>query len=427
MKIYKYKDLSKERIDILCSRQGTISKNIIDIVDNISKDIIKDGDNAIRELTQKFDGILLERFAVNDDEIEKSANLVPDEVKSAIIRAKDNIFKFHEQQVEAAPKKIETSKGIFCWRKFKAIENVGLYIPGGTAPLFSTVLMLIIPAILAGSKRIVICTPPNNEGKIAPEILWTANMLGVTEIYKVGGAQAIFAMSYGTKQISKVDKIFGPGNAFVTAAKMKISSRTAIDMPAGPSEVLVIADKNSNAAFVASDILSQAEHGTDSQAVLLCDCSNKIDEIIAETDNQLEQLPRKDIAKQALSISYAVKIDNMKEAFEYSNIYAPEHLILSLDDFEQYIDIIENAGSVFCGKYSSESFGDYASGTNHTLPTSGFAKSYSGVSVSAFGKWITFQEVTKQGLNDLGETVEIMADREGLFAHKNAVTIRKNS
>ncbi len=425
MKLYTYNNLTNKQIELLCSREYLLSEATINAVNEIAEQVRQSGDEALQQLTKQFDGVALDNFKVSAQEIDESENLISNELKQAIKIAKDNIWKLHENQTKSIVEdKIETTPGVFCWRTFTAIEKVGLYIPGGTAPLFSTVLMLAIPAQIAGCKKIVLCTPADKTRKVAPAILWAAKLLGLNEIYKVGGAQAIFALAYGTKQISKVDKIFGPGNQYVTAAKMKASSIVAIDMPAGPSEVLIIADKTSNIKFVAADLLSQAEHGADSQVVLLCTDKKKTDEILIETTKQLQKLQRKNIASKALDNSFAVVVPNLDTAFEFSNSYAPEHLILAFDGFGKYLAKIQNAGSVFCGKYSSESFGDYASGTNHTLPTSGFAKSYSGVSVTSFGKWITFQEVTQEGLDNIGEDVAIMAENEKLFAHKNAVNIR---
>ncbi|MGL4391834.1 MAG: histidinol dehydrogenase [Fusobacteriaceae bacterium] len=428
MQIYKYEKLLKDKsqLEKLCSRSAVLSEEILSAVNSVEAKILSDGDKALKEFTKKFDGADLENFLVSEKEFDVAEKLVDEKLKSAIKIAKENIEKFHRAQLQNFyEKKVETSTGVFCWKKFTPIEKVGLYIPSGSAPLFSTVLMLVIPAKISGSKEIYICTPPNKNGEVAPEILWTAKLLGVTKIFKVGGAQAIFALAHGTASIPKVDKIFGPGNSYVMAAKMKVSQKVAIDMPAGPSEVLIIADKNSDAKFVASDVLSQAEHGPDSQSVVVSDDRKKLDEILQEINIQLENLPRKNIAAQSIKNSFMIFTPNINSSFEFSNLYAPEHLILSLDEFQKYLELVKNAGSVFCGKYSSESFGDYASGTNHTLPTSGFAKSFSGISVESFGKWITFQEITKTGFENLSSTVEIMAEKEELFGHKNAVTLRR--
>ncbi|MHA1538960.1 MAG: histidinol dehydrogenase [Alphaproteobacteria bacterium] len=429
MKIYTYQNLTNTEKEALCTRGDTLSEKVVQIAHDIGKQVKKDGDAALFTLTEKLDKAQLQTLRVSEDEINAADTKVSSALKEAIKTAHDNIKKVHTAQFsgDKTEDKIESTTGVFCWKKFQAIDTVGLYIPGGTAPLFSTILMLGVPALIAGCKRIILCSPPNSAGEIAPEMLWTASMLGITEIYKLGGAQAIFALANGTESIPKVDKIFGPGNAFVTAAKMEVSAHTAIDMPAGPSEVLVIADSTSNPAFVAADLLSQAEHGTDSQVVLLCTDSTKRDKILAETEKQLAELPRKEIAAEALKKSFAIDVPDLAAAFAFSNEYAPEHLILSFDSFADYLGDIENAGSVFCGKYTPESFGDYASGTNHTLPTSGFAKSFSGVSVESFGKYITFQEATEKGLQNLGGKVELMAEHEELFAHKNAVTIRKKN
>lgn len=440
-KFQKISDLEK-----LCERSSVDLSKTLEIVTDIEKNILKKGDEYISELTKKFDGVSLTNFRVSDEALKKAENQVDDDLKQSIDRAYENIWKFHESQKIASPssrgiegeqliqskdaalspltkeriKKIETSKGITCWQEFRAIERVGLYIPGGTAPLFSSVLMLAIPAQIAKCKRIVLCTPPNP----APEILYTAKKCGVTEIYEIGGAQAIFAMAHGTEQVPKVDKIFGPGNSFVTAAKMKVSAFTAIDMPAGPSEVLVMADENANAQFVAADLLSQAEHGIDSQSVLVCSSATKAEEIITETLTQVEALPRKDIAIESLRNSFAVIAESIDEMIEVSNTYAPEHLILQIENWEKILSKIVNAGSVFCGPYSCESAGDYASGTNHTLPTSGFARNYSGVNLLSYGKMITFQEVSKAGINDLGPDIMRMAKAEQLEGHSKAVEYR---
>ena len=349
------------------------------------------------------------------------------ELKQAIEQAKNNIEVFHTSQKEE-PKIIETTKGVQCWRKSVGIEKVGLYIPGGTAPLFSTILMLAVPAKVAGCKEIVLCTPPNKEGKVNPVILYTANLVGVTKIFKVGGAQAIGAMTFGTETIPQVYKIFGPGNQFVTKAKELVQEYgVAIDMPAGPSEVLVIADETSNPSFVAADLLSQAEHGTDSQVILVSNNKGIIGEIENELEKQVNELPRKDIAQKALKNSRTVYFDSIEEGIDFSNEYAPEHLIIASEKADDFIEKITNAGSVFLGNYSCESAGDYASGTNHTLPTYGYAKNYSGVSLDSFVKKITFQKLSKEGIQNIGNTIELMAEAEGLQAHKNAVTLRLKS
>lgn len=426
MKKYTYNRLSKKEINKICERGGIDMDKIRPIVRGIKDDVYTRGDEAIRELTQKFDGVALEKFAVTEAELEASVAKVDKEFMDAIEVAIDNIRKFHRSQVINPMKveKIETSPGVACWRESRAIERVGLYIPGGTAPLFSTILMTVVPAQIAGCEKIVLCTPPNP----APEILYTAKFLGIpaADIFQIGGAQAIFAMSGGTEQVPKVDKIFGPGNAFVMAAKIMASEVVAIDMPAGPSEVLVVADENANASFVAADILSQAEHGADSQSVLVVNSESKCDEILEAVQVQLEKLPRKEMTQKSLDHSYAVIVENWEDGMDFSNAYAPEHLILNLKEsiLGPIQKAIKNAGSVFVGANACESFGDYASGTNHVLPTSGFARNFSGVSVDSFVKKITFQSLTDQGVKELGPAVEVLADREELFAHKNAITVR---
>lgn len=427
MKTYDYGVLSEKEIAELCKRKGADLQKIFPIVQGIEKLVVEKRDKALQELSNKFDEVDLDVFLVSDQEYKEAAGLVSEELKEAIKTARDNITKFHKTQLIQEPK-VEVMSGVTCWRESRAIEKVGLYIPGGTAPLFSTILMSAIPAQVAGSEKIILCTPPGRgTGKVAPEILWTADLLGIREVYKVGGAQAIFAMTYGTEQIPAVDKIFGPGNQFVTVAKIIASQRVAIDMPAGPSEVLVIADQTSNAEFVAADLLSQAEHGTDSEVVLVCTSEAKIREVETRLIASLQTLPRKEIAERALSNSYCVKVDNMEEAVTFSNKYAPEHLIIAFENYQSLLPNIKNAGSVFCGPYACESFGDYASGTNHILPTSAFARNYSGVSVDSFMKKVTFQDLTKEGCKTLGPSVELMAAAEELQAHKNAVTVRLNS
>jgi histidinol dehydrogenase len=395
-----------------------------DIVRQVFSAIEQDGDNALIKYTLKFDKVALESIEVDKETIAKSGNHLSEELKNAMSQAAANIRKFHEsQQEKSAP--VETVKGVRCWRESRPIERVGIYVPGGSAPLFSTVLMLAIPAKIAGCKEITLCTPPSVNG-IHPAILFAANFVGVDRIFSVGGIQAIGAMTYGTETIPKVSKIFGPGNQYVTMAKQiaQTSSRVTIDMPAGPSEVLIITDASCNPAFVAADLLSQAEHGTDSQVVLLSDSEEIADKVIAEINIQLEMLPRKDIAALALENSRIVVLDSIDECVSLSNEYAPEHLILACNDARQVAKQIVNAGSVFIGNYSCESLGDYASGTNHTLPTNGYAKNYSGVSLDSFVKKITFQEISAEGITNIGRTVEIMAAAEQLDAHKNAVSIR---
>jgi len=386
---------------------------------------VKDkGDKAVKKFTKEFDEVKLKMLAVSEKEINAAEKLLSTELKDAIQQAKANIEKFHRSQLEEI-KVIETMPGISCWRKSVGIEKVGIYIPGGTAPLFSTVLMLAVPAVIAGCKEIILCTPPSKDGSINPAILYAANLCGVTKIFKSGGVQAIAAMAYGTESIPKVFKIFGPGNQYVTTAKQLIQKEgVAIDMPAGPSEVLVIADETAIPEFVAADLLSQAEHGADSQVVLLTTSKAVVNKVQKCLEEQLNELPRKEIAAKALANSKIVLLNSIEEAIELSNLYAPEHLILSCNSSESLIDKIISAGSVFIGNYSPESVGDYASGTNHTLPTNGYAAMYSGVSVDSFVKKITFQQLTKEGLEKIGSTVMQMAAAEGLDAHKNAVGIR---
>lgn len=399
-------------------------EEISEIVHNIFEEVKKNGDQALFDFNKKFDAVDIENLSPSIDEVQNSENLISEDLKNAIQTAKENITKFHQSQ-KAEIQKIETTKGVICWRESRAIEKVGIYIPGGTAPLFSTVLMLAIPAQLAGCKEIILCTPPDKKGEINPAILYTAKLCGITKIFKTGGAQAVAAMTFGTESIPNVYKIFGPGNQFVVAAKeLAQNYGVAIDMPAGPSEVLIIADENAVPEFCAADLLSQAEHGSDSQVIFISTDAKILEETMEETQEQLENLPRNEFARQSLSNSHFILIKSLDEALEFSNLYAPEHLILAITDFEKYIPAIENAGSVFLGNYSCESAGDYASGTNHTLPTNGFAKNYSGVSLDSFVKKITFQNLSKEGIQNLGKTIEVMAEAEGLFAHKNAVSIR---
>ena len=382
------------------------------------------GDKTIKKMTKEFDGVKIKNLLVSEKEIREAVALVQDELKDAIHTAKNNITAFHSLQVQKELA-IETMPGVKCWRKAVGIERVGLYIPGGTAPLFSTVLMLGIPAKLAGCKDIILCTRPQKDGTINPVVLYTAQLAGITKIFKAGGAQAIAAMAYGTESIPKVYKIFGPGNQYVTCAKQLIQAENiAIDMPAGPSEVCILADDTANASFIAADLLSQAEHGADSQVLLVTTSKQITDKVKDEIDKQIEQLSRKKLALQSLANSKAIVVNNIDEAIELVNEYAAEHLIISCNDDEAIAEKIINAGSVFLGNYSPESVGDYASGTNHTLPTNGFARSYSGVSLDSFVKKITYQKLSEEGLFNIGKTVEIMAKAEGLDAHANAVTIR---
>ncbi|MDR0823998.1 MAG: histidinol dehydrogenase [Prevotella sp.] len=390
----------------------------------VLSDIKERGDKAVYEYEEKFDKVKLNSLFVSKAEIDDSENLVSDELKAAVRQAKENIEKFHRGQIFET-KKIETTKGVTCWQKAVGIEKVGLYIPGGTAPLFSTVLMLAVPAKIAGCKEIILCSPPNKEGKIHPAILFAAREAGVDKIFKAGGIQAIGAMAYGTESVPKVYKIFGPGNQYVMAAKQLVSLKdVAIDMPAGPSEVQVIADETSNPCFVAADLLSQAEHGVDSQVVLTTTCESFISDVLYEIESQLFELPRRWIAEKALQNSKLILLKDNREIIDMTNEYAPEHLIIETAEYMDIADEIVNAGSVFLGNYTPESAGDYASGTNHTLPTNGYAKAYSGVNLDSFVKKITFQRITKDGIRNLSGTIEVMAENEELFAHKNAVVLR---
>lgn len=402
---------------------GDIEARVAEILDAVKQQ----GDAALERYTKQFDGVDLKVAAVTADEISDAAGQLSDALKGAIRQAKENITRFHAAQREQ-PIVIETMPGVTCWRRSVAIENVGLYIPGGTAPLFSTVLMLGVPAVLAGCRNMVLCTPPDRDGKIHPALLYTAGLLGIRNIYKVGGVQAIGAMAYGTETIPKVNKIFGPGNRYVTCAKQLISKAgIAIDLPAGPSEVAVFADDGCVPAFVAADLLSQAEHGEDSQVLLVSASLGVIDAVKVALAGQLPALARRDIAQKALVNSKAVLVQNTAEALELLNAYAPEHLILACRNAAQVADGVVNAGSVFLGNYSCESAGDYASGTNHTLPTNGYATAYSGVSLDSFVKKITYQELSREGLRNIGPAVELMAEAEGLDAHRNAVSIRLKS
>lgn len=391
---------------------------------NILSDIREHGDRAVGKYTMRFDKIKISDPKVSARELNAAGKKLDKKLKQAIEVAYQNIYKFHKEQV-LTPRKIATMPGVACWRENRPIQRVGIYIPGGSAPLFSTVLMLGIPAQIAGCAEVVMCTPPAADGSIHPAICYAARMCGIRTIYKTGGVQAIGAMAYGTAQIPAVDKIFGPGNSYVTLAKQLVSQQgIAIDMPAGPSEVLVMADDSCTPAFVAADLLSQAEHGPDSQVVLVSTRAYVVDAVIKELHLQLEQLPRKEIAAQALRHSKAILVKQPKQAVQIINDYAPEHLILAVTDTQYYTDRVYNAGSVFIGHYTPESAGDYASGTNHTLPTAGFTRTYSGVSVDSFVKKITYQEISRTGLQRLGPTIETMAEAEGLHAHRRAVSIR---
>lgn len=422
MKIYRYPE--RKTWPELTKRPAIEREEISGLIAEIFEAVEKKGDQALVEFNKKFDKAETLQITVTEAEIENAAGQISENLKKAIGQAKENISKFHTSQIQET-EKIETTPGVVCWRENRAIEKVGIYIPGGTAPLFSTVLMLAIPANIAGCKEIILCTPPDQNGCINPAILYTAQLCGISKIYKTGGAQAVAAMALGTESISKVYKIFGPGNQFVVAGK-EYAQRygVAVDMPAGPSEVLVIADHKAVPEFCAADLLSQSEHGNDSQVVFITTDFKVFNETIEAVEKQVKKLPRNETARQALQHSCFILTENLENAVEFSNLYAPEHLILAMEDFEKYIPMVENAGSVFLGNYSCESAGDYASGTNHTLPTNAFAKNYSGVSLDSFVKKITFQHLTKKGLQNIGKTIEIMAEAEGLLAHKNAVSIR---
>jgi histidinol dehydrogenase len=408
----------------LITRPTAEKASLNELVNTVFNEVKENGDKAVFQYCKTFDKVDLTNLTVSEDDVKNASSQLSDELKAAIQLAKNNIGKFHKAQKQPI-EKIETTKGVFCWRENRAIESVGIYIPGGSAPLFSTVLMLGIPAMLAGCKEIILCTPPNNEGKINPAILYTAALVGITKIYSIGGIQAIAAMTFGTETISAVNKIFGPGNQYVTAAKqMAQNFGVAIDMPAGPSEVLVIADKTCNPVFVAADLLSQAEHGADSQVILLSNNEDVINDTLIEITKQLQALPRKNIATKAIENSKAILLNDIEECIALSNLYAPEHLIIAVENSNTIVSQITNAGSIFLGNYSCESVGDYTSGTNHTLPTNGYARNYSGVSLDSFVKKITVQQLSKEGLQNIGPSVELMAEAEGLWAHKNAVSVR---
>lgn len=398
-----------------------------DTVAEILADVRQRGDKAVMECEERFDHAVLDRLEVTAEEIDEAWRTVDDDLKEAIITAHDNIRTFHESQ-RFEGRKVETRPGVTCWQKSVAIESVGLYIPGGTAPLFSTVLMLATPARIAGCRDIVLCTPPDRNGHVHPAILAAARVAGVSRIFKAGGVQAIGAMAYGTETVPKVFKIFGPGNQYVMAAKQQVSLHdVAIDMPAGPSEVCVIADDTADATFVAADLLSQAEHGTDSQVIMITTSERMVELVTAEVERQLNELPRKEIAVKALENSKLIIVANKQEAMDLSNVYAPEHLIIQTDDYEALAEKVMNAGSVFLGRYACESAGDYASGTNHTLPTHGYATAYSGVNLDSYCRKITFQHLTPEGVRNIGPAVERMAAAESLDAHKNAMTVRTDS
>ncbi|WP_116768947.1 histidinol dehydrogenase [Maribacter litoralis] len=412
--------------DVLKRPTQTVA-DIEGLVNGIFEEVRSNGDGILKKYTEQFDKVVLENMLVSEAEIEAAKSLVSNDLKEAIKLAKSNIEVFHEAQ-KTDRVEVETAPGVTCWQEKRPIQKVGLYIPGGTAPLFSTILMLAVPATIAGCKEIVLCSPPDKEGKLNPAILYAANLCGVTKIVKVGGIQAIAGMTFGTETIPQVYKIFGPGNQYVTVAK-QIATKygVAIDMPAGPSELLVVADDSANAAFVASDLLSQAEHGVDSQVILVSTSKAIIDAVEKEVAQQLEDLPRKEIAKQAIANSKLIYVVNDQEAIDLINEYGPEHYIVCVENEDYYIDNTYNAGSVFIGNYTPESAGDYASGTNHTLPTNGYAKQYSGVNLDSFLKSMTFQKINEEGIQNIGKAIELMAEAEGLEAHKSAVTLRLNS
>lgn len=417
-----------ERLEwnFLLKRSALQTESLRETVCEILEKVRTQGDRAVIGYEEQFDKVKLNSLEVTEKEFEEAEKEVDIKLKAAIMQALNNIQTFHSSQ-KFESKKIETLPGVTCWQKAVAIEKVGLYVPGGTAPLFSTVLMLAAPAQIAGCKEIILCTPPDREGKIHPAILYAARVAGVKRVFKAGGVQAIGAMAYGTSSIPKVYKIFGPGNQYVTVAKQQVALRdVAIDMPAGPSEVAVLADETANPTFVASDLLSQAEHGADSQAILITTSETLIDKVAAEVDRQLSELPRKSLAEKSLQSSKLILVRNMQEAIDMINEYAPEHLIIETKDYTDIAEKIINAGSVFLGSYSPESAGDYASGTNHTLPTNGYAKAYSGVSLDSFIRKITFQEITREGIATIGPAIQVMAANEHLDAHKNAITVRLN-
>ena len=415
---------NKNKVSELLKRPIKSFESIERTVNYIFKDIQLNGDAAVKKYARKYDNVDLNDFFVSSEEIELSKNLVSNELKMAIELAKSNIEKFHKAQITKSIR-IETTEGVICWQEKRAIEKVGLYVPGGTAPLFSTILMLAIPAKLAGCKEVFICTPTDRMGVINPAILYTANLCGINKIIKIGGIQAIAAMTFGTENVPKAFKIFGPGNQYVTIAKqMATKYNVAIDLPAGPSELLIYADETANASFIASDLLSQTEHGEDSQVILVSRSRTLIDEVEIEISQQINQLPRKEIALRAMSNSRLIYCESQIDALEMINDYAPEHLIICVKNENEILGKIQNAGSIFLGNYSPESAGDYVSGTNHTLPTNGYAKNYSGVNLDSFLKTITFQKISKKGLRGIGSAIEEMAMAEGLFAHKNAVTLR---
>lgn len=422
MRIMRYPE--REVWKKILERPHTDISALNGVVDDILEDVRNNGDEAVRRCELRFDGVSLKSLAVTEDEIENAVRSVDAELKEAIELAHSNIGKFHMAQ-RTTEHKVETMPGVSCWQKSVAIQKVGLYVPGGTAPLFSTVLMLATPARIAGCDDIVLCTPPDKNGNVNPAILVAAKTAGVDKIYKIGGVQAIGAMAYGTETVPKVYKIFGPGNRYVMAAKQRVSlDGVAIDMPAGPSEVCVVADETSNVEFVAADLLSQAEHGTDSQVLLISTSESVAVRVSEEIDRQLAVLPRRDIAARSLENSLCIIAHDGSEAMEISNAYAPEHLVIATEDYDVLTDKVVNAGSVFLGKYACESAGDYASGTNHTLPTHGYAMAYNGVNLDSYIRKITFQHITPEGVMSIGRAVEVMAENEQLEAHKNAMTVR---
>ena len=414
----------REDYAALLQRPHKDAADLGSIVAGVLHDVRREGDTAVLRYEEKFDKVCLASLAVSEEEVQEAEHLISDELKQSIRLAHANIHRFHQAQ-RMQPVSVETAPGVHCWQKSVAIERVGLYIPGGTAPLFSTVLMLATPAKIAGCADIVLCSPPSPQGKLHPAILYAARVAGVNRIYKCGGVQAIGAMAYGTETVPKVSKIFGPGNQFVTCAKQQVSmTDVAIDMPAGPSEVAIVADRTCHPRYVAADMLSQAEHGMDSQSILFTDSEQVAHDVLRELEVQLESLPRKEMAMASLRHSRIVVLRDMEEAFGICNEYAPEHLILAMDSALEWTDRVVNAGSVFLGHSSCESAGDYASGTNHTLPTSGYAKAYSGVNLDSFCRKITFQHLTPQGIQSIGRAVEVMAEAESLDAHRNAMTLR---
>ncbi|MCG2461325.1 histidinol dehydrogenase [Flavobacteriaceae bacterium F89] len=415
----EWKAILKRPTQTVADIEGTVS--------DIFREVAKNGDAVLKKYTAEFDGVSLENFLVSKDEIEAAVKWVPNELKEAILLAKSNIEKFHKAQ-KSERITVETAPGVYCWQEKRPIEKIGLYIPGGTAPLFSTILMLAVPANIAGCNEIVLCSPPNKEKKIHPAILYAARLCGVTQIFKVGGIQAIAGMTFGTESIPRVYKIFGPGNQFVTVAKQLATKYgVAIDMPAGPSELLVVADDTANPAFVAADLLSQAEHGVDSQVILVSTSKSIIASVEREVEKQIQKLPRRAIAEKSVANSKLIYVGNDRTALDLINEYGPEHFIICSAAEDFYVDNIRNAGSVFIGNYTPESAGDYASGTNHTLPTNGYAKQYSGVNLDSFMKSMTFQKISADGIREIGAAIESMAEAEGLQAHKNAVTLRLKS